>query len=670
MTKKISPEIERQAAELAEVLLKKSGASSVQYALMAKDDLVLQAGVSFAEYENCVKQLVGPEVMYGIGSVSKMFTAGAIMRLVELGKVTLDTPLVKVLPEFSMADPRFVEISLRHLLNHASGLAGSHFAQAFTWEFPSTFAHDSLLEQLKNDYLKYAPGTFCSYCNDGFQLLELVVERLSGQSFSDFLKQEFFKKLGLKNTKTSQSDFDHTQLAPTFEPGNNQALPAEMVNVIGAGGIYTTASELCQFAQVLCGQKILSEMTTEQMLAPEYSSGIWPQSTKNEENSFAFGLGWDNVEVQPFARSGLRAASKGGDTLFYHASLLVLPEQNLTMAVLSSGGESSINGLFTKQVMRLVMQDFGCPDLLNSTLSNLEEKKPEILPKVVLSDDEFARYNGIYGVPNQLVEVKIENSQLRLPKFLSNPAQAYAYGSDGTFVSPDGKTSLQFVDHQDGQTFLQVNSQKTIEGLGTIFRRAFVFQKLPENPLAQALLKVWEKRNQQAYLAVSEPVDSILNASINEISKVSLQVERGYVNGNARIIDAQSAENLLYARDVASPRFFAGNDGREYLELAGIIYLGEKDIPLLSAAQTDFSFGLQEFNAFFKIPESLNQVKITVTSSGTDKTAVVIFDEKLARTKHFQKIAKSAEIRLETGDFIGFIGNKNTKFHIKFEEKS
>ena len=123
------------------------------------------------------------DTVSSVGSVSKMFVTAAAMQLADQGKLDLDAPVTEYLPEFRTADPRYREITVRMLMNHRSGLMGSCYSDDILLDDSSTAAHDGLLRQLSGERLKADPGAYSSYCNDGFALLELVVEAVSGARF-------------------------------------------------------------------------------------------------------------------------------------------------------------------------------------------------------------------------------------------------------------------------------------------------------------------------------------------------------------------------------------------------------------------------------------------------------------------------------------------------------
>ena len=326
-----------KAHRMASVLVSDYGVSGVQYAILDHGSVVLSdsAGVYDLETRKPIKR----DTMFGIGSVSKMYVTAAAMMLVDAGQVDLDAPLALYIKDFTMADERYKKITPRMLMNHSSGLYGTHYGNTMLFDDNDTLAHDELLMRLKSEKLKSDPGAYSVYCNDGFQLLEILVERVSGIGYSEYLAKYISEPLGLSGTKTPLDTFDRDRLAKTYFPTIEQALPVENANVLGAGGLYSTAEELAKFSEVLIGNRtdVLSENSAQAMQQPEYRRGVW---VPEEKNAFNYGLGWDAVKLTPFDDYGITALSKGGDTVMYHAGVVALPKQDISIAVLSSGGSS------------------------------------------------------------------------------------------------------------------------------------------------------------------------------------------------------------------------------------------------------------------------------------------------------------------------------------------
>ena len=299
-----APALEETAQAAAQAALTAGGAQSIQYALWQDGEIILTGYAG--NYSRTENRALTDDILYGVGSVSKTYTAAAVLKLVDEGKVELDAPVTAYLPDFTMADGRYTDITVRMLLNHSSGLPGSTIANGFLLNDPDTLAADTLLEELSSQTLKADPGAFSVYCNDGFTLAELVVEAVSGMDFDDYVRQAILEPAGLEDTWFPGEDFDQSLLAKTYYGADEpRALPAETVGVHGTGGIYATASDLAAFGgAVFCEDGILSADAIAASMADEYARGIWPEDT---EDVVSYGLGWDSVHWYPFAYSGIQA---------------------------------------------------------------------------------------------------------------------------------------------------------------------------------------------------------------------------------------------------------------------------------------------------------------------------------------------------------------------------
>jgi CubicO group peptidase (beta-lactamase class C family) len=396
--------VKNSADEMADVLLNNYGVSGIQYALVSEGKVVISGTAGVSRKSNDIS--LDSQTMFGVGSISKMFTTTAIMQLSDQGKLDLDEAVLTYLPEFRMADERYKKITVRMLLNHSSGIMGSTYVNGFTYENPSTLNHDNLLNELAQQKLKADPGAFSVYCNDGFTLAELIVERISGMSFSEFIRQNIVDPLGMTNTKTPQDDFDLNRLARTFL--YEEETPFETCNMIGTGGVYSTAENLCRLGQVYMNDsgsipqdELLSENAKKALRQKEYLRGIW---SKQNESFFGYGLGWDSVDAYPFSKYNIQALIKGGDTGLYHGSMIVLPEHNMVFAVLLSGG-SSTSGLLLGQ--SLLLQTLLAEGEIEEILPPLDVKAPA----PALMPAELTAYTGIYA-NNDLIK-HLGNQSLR-----------------------------------------------------------------------------------------------------------------------------------------------------------------------------------------------------------------------------------------------------------------
>ncbi|WP_059041116.1 serine hydrolase domain-containing protein [Paenibacillus rubinfantis] len=655
--------LEEIAAAKAALLTTTYGTTSVQYALVDNGKIIVSGATGTNDTDGNIP--LTPETMYGIGSTSKMFTTAAVMKLVDQGKINLDTPLVNYIAEFKMKDERYKQITPRMLLNHSSGLQGSSLTNAFLFEDNDPYAHDTLLDQLADQSLKADPGAYSVYSNDGFTLAELLVERVSGMDFTSYIHKEFTEPLGLKHTLTSQDELDVSKLAAIYTPGVTEQLPNETVNVIGTGGIYSTAEDLVKFAGLFTGEAedILSEKAAIAMAQPEYKRGVWPKDT---DNSFDFGLGWDSMRLFPFNEYGIQALAKGGDTILYHAELVVLPEQNMAAAVLSSGGSSSLNQLLANELLLQALQD-------NGTIKERKPAKSFGTPEQATMPEELTEYSGFYGATNQLIRIDVADGEINITSPFA-PGESLGlpklvYTKDGTFVSEDGSLKVSFVKEKNGRTYLWERQYATVPELGQLALSFYSAEKLEENALTPDVEAAWKQRDGKSYFLVSEKYSSIAYF----IMLPTVQMTRtdslpGYV------LDKQitGPDSLMGkhqipttgSRDLAEYRFFT-QAGSEYLEAAGSLYLsGDQVKELYPGKKSSVTLRPSEQARWYTVPAKAAGKTITVELPA--KASFAVYDA-AGVCVNFSVVSGNNEVKLPENGTIVLIGDPGSRFEIELK---
>ncbi len=577
-------EINQSAARIANTLVNDLGVNSLQYALLYNNEIILSGTAGKFNKENSLP--VTDSSIYGIGSTSKMFTTVAVMLLSDQGKLDLDKPVTSYVPDFVMADARYKEITVRMLLNHSSGLMGSKYTNGALFDDPNTFNHDTLLAALAGQRLKADPGAYSVYCNDGFTLAELVVERVSGLTFSEFVRENITKPLGLSNTLTPQDDFDRGLMARTFIRGDET--PPETINLIGSGGIYSTASELCLFGQIFmnnpgngAAKELLSPAAKKALMEKEYLQGMWPDQI---DNIFGYGLGWDSVDLYPFNRYGIQGLAKGGDTSLYHSSLIVLPEQNMAFAVVMSGGSSMYGELMG---LSLLQQGLLATGKIDSILPSAEEKTSEAAPMPA----ELASYAGFYKNNSLIKEIRIEQSGTLTLTALTEqdlPEETFVYQSSGEFVNEDKSKRLSFAEEENGETYLRVVKIISLPELEQkMIMTVYDSVKTLPNPVDLKVQQAWDERGGIYYIVDEFRTSQVYyNLAACTLELYTSKDLPGYF-GTYKINDLNNATQdaqipVMDGRDNDSLSFTT-EDGKEYLFNTSSTFLSGKNIPDICA---------------------------------------------------------------------------------------
>jgi CubicO group peptidase (beta-lactamase class C family) len=302
---------------------------------------VLTKAYGLADLEHDVKNT--PDTIFEAGSVSKQFTAAAVLLLAREGKLSLDDPVRKYIPELPEYPPspatngsgvggRTAPLTIRHMLNHTSGLRdwGSVASIAGWPRTTRVHTHAHVLEIVSHQRaLNFPPGTRWSYSNTGFNLAAIIVSRVSGVSFADFTRTRIFEPLGM--THTSWRD-DHTRVvknrAIAYEDGRDgfhTEMPFETVH--GNGGLLTTVGDLLTWNENF----VTPRVGDASFVALQQQVGKFRDGRAHE---YAFGL---------YNRSyrGVRQVDHSGSTAGYRADLARYPDQHLSVAVLCNASSGN-----------------------------------------------------------------------------------------------------------------------------------------------------------------------------------------------------------------------------------------------------------------------------------------------------------------------------------------
>ena len=651
--------LEETAQSAAQGALTYGGADSVQYALWQDGKVVLTG--SCGSYSRTENRALTDDILYGIGSVSKIYTTVAVMQLAEAGRVSLDAPVTRYLKDLKMADERYRQITVRMLLNHSSGLMGSHFENAMLFGDADPVAADSLLEQLSTQRLKADPGAYSVYCNDGFTLAELVVEAVTGMEFMDYVRTCILKPAGLENTFAPGDTFDTGRLAKTYRGADTRALPQDCLNLVGTGGIYATASDLAAFGGALIGTKLLRQSSLNAMAAPEYDRGIWPDT--DAPDALRYGLGWDAVEWLPFSQSGIQALVKGGDTLRYHAGLVVIPEYHMAAAVLSSGGASTYNEMTAAQMLAAALKARGV--VLDESLPLLPEAAPAAMPA------ELTENAGYYGSTAAQYRVDVTDDgtlTMRVLTMPSVPAQAFTYCDDGTFRDTTGQAALRFVKEANGQLYLYQQAVGLLPGLGMMPTANYAAVKLPENDITPEVQAAWDRYLSTSFLPMGEKYSSQTYLALaDSTAQETAELVPGYV-GSSRIVDSTSA---LYELQIPGANGRDGQDihvyeqsGTTWMDVNGALYMSAEGAPVLYTGPDSYST-VQE-NGYARWYRVGGNAGKSMTVRVPEDAGFWVYDTD-GQVTASSVLWGDTRAELPQDGFVVFAGDPGARFHLSFQ---
>ena len=253
-------------------------------AVIKDGEIVLARGYGFANVE--LQAPVKPETVFQSGSVGKQFTATAVMMLVEEGKISLDDKINKY---FTDAPESWQNITVRHLLTHTAGT--TDYPQDF--DFRRDYTEDELLRRAAGIPLAFQPGEKWSYSNLGYLMLGILIHKITGEFYGDFLQTRIFKPLGM----TTARIISEADIIPNRAAGyrlvkgelKNQEWVSPTLNTTADGALYLTVYDMAKWDAALYTERLLKKSSLEQMWTPvKLKNG----KTQN------YGFGWFLNEVQ------------------------------------------------------------------------------------------------------------------------------------------------------------------------------------------------------------------------------------------------------------------------------------------------------------------------------------------------------------------------------------
>lgn len=282
-----------------------------------RDTLVLKA-YGFADLEFDVPT---PErAIYEIGSVTKQFTSASILLLVEQGKLSLDDPLTKHLPDYPTQGNT---VTIRRLLDHSSGIRGYTEMPAFGVLVPQRLPRDTLVKLFSREPFKFKPGDALTYNNSAYFLLGLVIEKVSGKTYGDFVKENLFNKAGMVDSRYCSERDIIKRRAHGYEFNQNRLVLKSHLDhtwPYAAGSLCSTAWDLMAWSQALHGGKILTPESYRLMTTP---------TKLNDGTPVRYAMGLVNDSL-----GGRHAIMHGGGINGFLTEMVYFPDDQLTIAVL------------------------------------------------------------------------------------------------------------------------------------------------------------------------------------------------------------------------------------------------------------------------------------------------------------------------------------------------
>lgn len=610
--------------------------SSATVAVMDGGKIVYSEG--FGSAERKTGKSVDRSTRFNIGSTSKMFVATAILLLADEGKVSIDEPVVKYIPEFEMKDRRYRDITVRMLFNHSSGLPGSTFI--FGYE-PEEDPYKELLQGIKGSNLKHDPGSIGIYCNDGFTLAEMMVERVSGRKFIDFLRERVFLPLGMKDTGPSIGE-NGGNISHFYDPETGKKYPPEMILVHAAGGLSSTAEDLCRFGDSFCpgGKKILSQRSIDEIL----DSQPTPFSALLRGPAIMDSFGWDYSYLPAYEENGIKVYSKNGGTGAYSTGFQVIPEKRLVVAASISG---NTNGeIVTRAMLDALMKDKGLP------VPTEKKKEKPVDPEIIPSG--LTAFEGIYANGGSFVKIRFDKERKKMDVIQLIPEgdkelvadggpvlMSFVYNG-GSFFCFEKDTRGYFIKNGDISCFIA--EKVPFYGIDALMFQKLSEEKSPKKLFADITNKVWLIRNMPPSIQMYGETPIMTSNTYKELP--------GHLTffNPLRIVDENHA---TYAAPLFRDQYeleIYESEGTLWISSWVFLFSDAEKTTILKDGQNTVMIGEKGYNEWYKTGTGS-----ILSFDGPEKGRIMVFVED-TQGPVFDSIADKGGVYVPEGSYVVCIG--------------
>lgn len=313
-------DLETFVDSVAKESIEKQASIGLSIGIARGDQIVLAKGYGSADLELDVPAT--EKMVYRIGSITKQFTAAAILLLVEEGKIKLDDPLTKFLPDYPTQSH---DVTIRHLLQHTSGIKSFTSLPNYRQLLSQNVTHEDILARFKDLPFNFEPGKKFRYCNSGYYLLGMVIENVSELPYDEFLQTRVFKPLKMNATYYDKASPIIPNRASGYSRWGGKLRNAGFINMkqpFAAGAMASTVTDLILWQRGLHNNSLLK---------PESYQLMTTRGTLSDGKAINYGLGTFIRKI-----NGEQAIGHGGGITGFRSDLIYYPKLDLTIVVLAN----------------------------------------------------------------------------------------------------------------------------------------------------------------------------------------------------------------------------------------------------------------------------------------------------------------------------------------------
>lgn len=339
----VGQETKNSAEEKLKIFLEESQAAGVSAGYAVNGVIVWQSGVGYGDIK--AKEPVKTNTKIRMASISKSMTALAAMQLWEAGKLDLDLPIQTYIPDYPK-HPK-TQITIRHLLSHTSGIAGYKNVK----EQNTTIAYPSLTDALsifKDRELLFEPGTKYSYTTYGYTVLGVIIERVSGMTFEEYIQQHILNRAGMLETGVVKFKAPPKNASKIYHRKGGKGKAREgaennLSNRIPGGGFYTTVTDMLKFGNAVINNDFVKRETLDFMREHH--------SLEKELN--AYGFGWFLYGAKP--NEG-ELIGHSGAQMGASSQLWIVPDKKVVVVVLANTSRVQV-GNFAFELLKMAREE-------------------------------------------------------------------------------------------------------------------------------------------------------------------------------------------------------------------------------------------------------------------------------------------------------------------------
>ncbi len=304
-----------------------------------------------------------PDMVFRIGSITKQFTAIAILQLMEQGKLSLQDEITKFIPDYPT---QAYKITIEHLLTHTSGIKSLTNVPEFGKYIKEDLKPAEVVDKFKNLPMEFAPGTKFNYNNSGFFLLGYIIEKITGKTYQEYIEENFFKPLGMTNSLYGNDKKIIKNRAYGYQPDGDGFANADYLSMLlpySAGSIMSTVEDLYKWNRALISYKLVKKETLGKAFT-EYKL--------SNGKGTSYGYGWFLRKLQ-----GSPTIEHAGGINGYLTDAIYLPAEDIFVAVFSNSTGKS-------------------PDLVSEKITAIAIGKPLNYTEITVDDATLEQYTGVY----------------------------------------------------------------------------------------------------------------------------------------------------------------------------------------------------------------------------------------------------------------------------------